>query len=178
MKRLFVSSLFCLLAIFSSAQSIGAFLDFYLGQSISDVRRITSSKYLSVSWDNNQCTINNIQLAGERFSNLFITFQNGFVSEAQFVESSTSSGSYSYLTNFLNTQCEVHKQMIGRLYSAYTAKYGKESVMNNQSVIWRSSNGNCITISLEVHSDDLGFGDYIGSVATRVKYSSSSFGNY
>lgn len=178
MKRFVISSLLCAFSIINYAQSIGSFLDFYLGQSMSEVRSITNSKYSSVSWDGNRCTINNISLAGERFDNLYIDFQNGYIYEAWFNKSSTSSGSYSHLTNYLNAQAEVHKKIIARLYSAYVSKYGKETVMTDQSITWRSPNGNSVTISLEVHSDDMGFGDYIGSILTRVEYTRSSYGNY
>lgn len=177
MKRFLVCSLLCAFAIIANAQSIGSFLDFYLGQSVSEVRSITSSKYSSVSWDGNQCIIKNISLAGERFENLHIVFQNGYINKAWFEKSSVTMGSYSHLSNFLNSQAVVHKQTIARLYSAYVSRYGKETVMTDQSIMWRGQNGNSVTIALEVHSDDLGYGDYIGAIGTKVTYS-CSYGNY
>ena len=178
MKRYLLCLALSAFSIITNAQSIGGFLDFYLGQSMSEVHSITNSKYSSASWDGNRCIIKNISLAGERFDNLYIEFQNGYINEAWFNKTSTSSGSLSHLTNYLNAQAEVHKKIIARLYSAYVSKYGKETVMTDQSITWRSPNGNSVTISLEVHSDDMGFGDYIGSILTRVEYTRSSYGNY
>ncbi len=178
MKRLFFCFVICAFTIITNAQSIGSFLDFYLGQSMSEVRSITNSKYSSASWDGNRCIIKNINLAGERFGSLYIDFQNGYINEAWFNKSSTLTGSYSVISNYLKSQVEVHKQVIGRLYLAYTSKYGKESVMTDQSIIWRSPNGNSVTISLETNTMDFGLGDYGGAVITRVTYSNSSYGNY
>jgi len=178
MKKIFFCFVFSAFAIISYAQSIGGFLDFYLGQSMSEVRSITNSKYSSVSWESNKCVIKNVVLAGEQFGGLYITFQNGYIYKAEFINNSALVGSYSLISNYVKSQVELHKQVIGRLYSAYTSKYGKESVMTDQSIIWRSPNGNSVTIALEIDTTDFGFGDYGGGVCTRVTYSSSSYGNY
>ena len=56
MKKLLACSLLCAFSLIANAQSIGSFLDFYLGQSISEAKIIVNSKYPSASWDNNKCT--------------------------------------------------------------------------------------------------------------------------
>lgn len=179
MKRIIACSLICMFTLIINAQSIGSFLDFYLGQSISEVRNITNSKYYGVSWSEGGCKIPDVRLAGEQFNSLFISFQNGVIVEATFQYSQfPPSGSYSTVVNNLNNAAEMQKQMISRLYASYKSKYGKETVTTNSSITWRSKNGNSVTISMESSVDDWGMGEYKGYVKTLVTYSHNSYGNY
>ena len=182
MSRFLFCSLFCFFYLFSSAQSIGSFLDFYLGQSISDVRRIVNSKYPSAEWNNNECTISNVRLAGESFNHLYLKFQNNVLVSGKFVESSYNldipTSSYEDASNFVNYHIPQYVDMINRLYSQYLYKYGKETFQTNSSVVWRDSNRNTITIELQKKINLLG-GDYLGCVGVILLYEKSeNIGNY
>ena len=119
MKRLFVSSLFCLLAIFSSAQSIGSFLDFHLGQSMSEVRNIVNYKYPSATWKSNECTIDNISIAGENFKGLCLKFDNNKLKSGQFFQSDFKIDAFSYenAKRYVDNVSSQYINMISRLYS-------------------------------------------------------------
>ena len=182
MSRFLFCSLFCFFYLFSSAQSIGSFLDFYLGQSITDVRRIVNSKYPSAEWNNNECTIRNVRLAGESFDNLFLKFQNNVLVSGKFAKGSTnlaiSTSSYEDASNFVNYHIPQYEDMITRLYSQYLYKYGKETFQTNSSVVWRDSNRNSITIKLRKEVNYVS-GTYLGYAGVMLLYEiSENIGNY
>ena len=181
MKRL----LFCLVlnvfAIISNAQSIGSFLDFHLGQSMSEVRNIVNYKYPSATWKSNECTIDNISIAGENFKGLCLKFDNNKLKSGQFFQSDFKLDAFSYenAKRYVDNVSSQYINMISRLYSLFKSKYGKESYFTNDTVVWREANGNSITIKLRLTVEDVGYGTYAGTVGVWLTYeASSNLGNY
>ena len=175
MKRFCFIILFFVFSIGINAQSIGRFLDFHLGQSIYEVQNIVNTKYRGAEWKNNSCEIYNISLAGETFKLLTLYFQNGMLSEACFSYNHTGSMVYGY-NNAVRTRNSALQRaggMISRLYATYASKYGKETVLTDNAVIWNGKNGNSIKISLSEEMVDMGGGNYGLNCAVLVKYSSS-----
>lgn len=181
MKRLSVCSLLFAFSIISNAQSIGSFLDFYLGQSMSEVRNIVNNKYPSATWESKRCTINNIRIAGEYFKSLTLYFENNKLIEGRFYHSTFNlyCSSYEEAKRYVDNVSPQYINMISRLYSLFKSKYGKESYSTNNTLVWRGANGNSITIELRQTVEDVGYGSYAGTVAAFLTYElTSNLGNY
>lgn len=181
MKRFLVCSLLCTFTLISYAQSIGSFLDFYLGQSMSEVKSIVNNKYPSATWKSNECTIENIRIAGENFKRLCLKFDNYKLISGHFYQSTFNIDCFSYenAKRYVDSVSPQYINMISRLYSLFKLKYGKESYSTNDAVVWRGTNGNSITIELRSTVEDIGYGNYAGSVGVWLTYEvSSNLGNY
>ena len=96
MKRFLVCSLLCAFSVISNAQSIGSFLDFNLGQSMSEVRNIVNVKYPSATWENERCKIKNIRIAGEFFEILDLYFDNNKLTKGVFCHNTFNLDCISY----------------------------------------------------------------------------------
>ena len=180
MKKIFFCFILNAFALIANAQSIGSFLDFHLGQSISEVRNIVNYKYPSATWNGNNCTIDNIRVAGENFKTLCLTFDNNKLISGSFYMASFNLDCNSYVDakRYVDNVSPQYIDMVSRLYSLFNSKYGKESYSTNNSVVWRGSNGNTITIELRQTINDIDFG-YVGDVRVFLRYEmSSNLGNY
>jgi hypothetical protein len=181
MKKLLACSLLCAFSLIANAQSIGSFLDFYLGQSISEAKIIVNSKYPSASWDNNKCTIKNVRIAGEDFKSLDLYFEHNKLTSGRFCQSTFNldCSSYEEAKRYVDNVSPQYINMISRLYSLFKSKYGKESYSTNNTLVWRGANGNSITIELRQTVEDVGYGSYAGNVAAFLTYElTSNLGNY
>lgn len=154
-----------------SLQEIKRFLDFSLEQPISEVRSIVDSKYGSSSkWQNDVCTIINVRLADENFDRLTLKFNNGKLTSAHFLNSpnSVSTLYHDDYVRGMESQARLQQQLMGRLYSQFVTKYGKETASTNTSIIWKDLHGNSITLFYTINDDP----EYnTGNVNVVVKYS-------
>lgn len=172
MKRFFLFSLSCIVFINLHSQQISKFLDFKLGQSITDVRNIIALKYGSAEWNGNDCKIFNVNLANEFFDQLTMEFRGGKLSRAIFLNSPqliVTSSSYEY-NQAMESQASIQQQRIGRLYSQYRAKYGKETMTSNSSVIWTDIYGNSINLYITINNDNSG-DIFVGNINVVITYS-------
>lgn len=181
MKRQWFIFLFSLFNIVTYAQAIGSFLDFHLGQSRFDVQNIVNTKYRGAEWNNNSCKINNISLAGEFFNQFTMEFQNGVITNAIFSRSfnNTWIEGYSNAIRFLENAQQEANHLISRLHATYASKYGKESTLTDNAIIWRGFNGNSIKISYIQQFVDHGIGGvYLVNCVVNVNYLSSNNDNF
>lgn len=180
MKRYLLCSVFSVFSIITNAQSIGSFLDFHLGQSMSEVRNIVNIKYPSATWDNERCHIYNIRIAGEYFKNLDLYFDNNKLTKGVFCHNTFNLDCISYedAKRYVDNVSPQYINMISRLYSLFSSKYGKESYSTNNTLVWRGSNGNSITIEFQQNVEN-SFYSYIGRAGVFLMYDlSSNLGNY
>lgn len=180
MKKLFFSFLFLLFSIVTYAQTIGGFLDFYLGQSKSEVQNIVNSKYRGAEWDHNSCKIEDISLAGESFNRLTLDFQNGILTSAICFRKFDNPwiDGYNNAERFFEYAQQEASNMMSRLYATYKSKYGRESASTNDAIIWRANNGNSIKIAYRQQFINQGMGGYSVNCAVSVHYISSNSGNF
>lgn len=181
MKRYLLCLVLSAFSIIINAQSIGSFLDFYLGQSMSEVRNITNSKYHGAEWENNLCKIQDVSLAGESFKLLALKFQNGKLSSSTFSKNYTFAQIVSGYNNAVRTMdnaLQMASGMISRLYATYASRYGKEKVITDNSIIWSGNNGNSIKIALVKEIVNIGGNDYGLNCCVTVNYYSSNIDNF
>ena len=178
MKKIIVSACLCVCSIITNAQSIGSFLDFYLGQSMSEVRSIINSKYYSSEWNGNVCKIFNVSLAGEQFNQLTIEFSGGQIISATFLNSPDHiiTFSSSDFNQRMESQINIQQQRIARLYAQYKSKYGKETASSDTSVIWTDLSGKSINLFVTINNNH-SYDSYMGNVNVIVKYSTRQ-GNF
>lgn len=181
MKRQWFIILFSIISIVTYAQAIGSFLDFHLGQSKYDVQNIVNTKYRGAEWNGNCCRINNISLAGESFNQLTLEFQNGVLTSAIFSRSFKNIWieGYSNAIRFLENAQQEANHLISRLYATYASKYGKESTLTDNAIIWRGFNSNSIKISYIQQFVDQGMGGaYLVNCVVNVSYLSFNNDNF
>ena len=182
MKKLFCLFIFFVVVLSTSAQSIGSFLDFYLGQPISEVKKITNSKYPTASWDEKICTIQNVRIAGELFTKLYLRFDNNILTTGDFSLRQRIpidiSFDYEAASSFLNNCTSHDADVASRLYALYVEKYGKETYNTGKTIVWRGADGK--SIKLEFKSEFVNIeGGYLGGAELQLKYEMSSvLGNY
>lgn len=172
MKRFSMVILLCITALSLHSQQISRFLDFRLGQSIAEVRNIIASKFSSTEWNGNVCKIYNVTLANESFNQLTIEFSGGQLARATFLNSPPAiitSSSYEY-NQKMQSQASFQQQRIGRLYSQYRAKYGKETMATDSSVIWTDLYGNSINLYITINNHDSD-GLFVGNINVVITYS-------
>lgn len=180
MKKIIIIIALIPFTIYSSAQNIESFLDFRLGQSVSEVRNIVKNKYPSAEWDNNRCDINNVRIAGEYFNTLRLSFANNKVVSGRFSKHTTNLDfpSYDDAKRYVDNLWPQYVDMMSRLYSIYKSKYGSESYSSGISIVWRDSTGNSIKIELIPNIEDLVL-TYAGSVSIYIEYELySNIGNF
>ena len=178
MKRFLMCTFLGVFSLIIYAQSIGGFLDFYLGQSISDVRNVTYRKYPTAEWKDNECTIRNIRIAGESFKLLLLTFENNSLVRGRFIQSSTnhSCASYEDAKRFVDYNLPQYVDMISRLYAPLVAKYGKETYSTDTSIVWKNGNSKSITIQLRQNiGEGLDFYTYSAGVFVDLIYEISRY---
>ena len=180
MKRQWLIIIILFFSILTNAQTISRFLDFHLGQSKYEVQNIVNTKYRGAEWNNDNCKIKNISLAGESFDMLTLSFQNGSLTNAIFARSYERKfiEGYNNSVRFLEYAQQQAKNMISRLYTSYVSKYGKESAQTDNMIIWRDYNGKSIRIQYNQQFFDHGTGDYLVTCIVNVVYCSISNDNF
>lgn len=173
MKRSLIVCFLCFIVIDLYSQAISRFLDFRLGMPISEARYILNSKYRSAEWNGNECKITGVQLAGEQFSQLVLTFSNNQLVSGTFaaLNSPIITFNQNEFRQRMEYQLNSQQQRIARLYSQFSSKYGNASSSSDTSITWRDSFGNSITINILLNNS-YNYDSYIGNVNVNVKYSS------
>ena len=172
MKRIFMAILSCIMVSSLYSQQISRFLDFRLGQSVEEVRNIIALKYSSTEWNGNVCKILNVTLANEPFNQLTMEFYGGKLSKATFLNSPSAiitSSQFDY-NQKMESQASIQQQRIERLYSQYRAKYGKEKMATDSSIIWKDIYGNSINLYATINNNNSD-GLFFGNVNVVITYS-------
>ena len=182
MKKVFCLFIFFVFVLSTSAQSIGSFLDFYLGQPISEVKNITNSKYPTASWNEKCCIIQNVRIAGELFTRLYLGFDNNILTLGSFALTQKIpfdiNDDYEAASSYLNNCISHDADVASRLYALYVEKYGQETYNTGKTIVWRGADGK--SIKLEFKSQFVNIeGGYFGSAELYLNYEMSSvLGNY
>lgn len=166
---LIIFSIIC--CTLSYGQAIEKFLEFRLGQPISEVRNILNNKYPNAKWTENRYELNQkVQLAGETFESCNLFFNNGILTEAiLYVGKHNLVETNEEAVRFVENSFSSLSGMADRLYSKFALKYGNETLHSGNSITWKR--GNSLTITINHVIQELSFNLFNSSVALNVRYS-------
>lgn len=153
-KKLFILACILLSSVISYAQTsqpqIEGFWGVKLGESETTVVRTVRQSYPSADYDKSTTgkpfRVNNVKLAGLDIDKCEFKFKNGIFTEAKFNKvAGWRSVNMSQVQNYLSSLAQTAQSDYQDICDRLSEKYGTPKV-SGQTVSWRTSNGNSITV--------------------------------
>lgn len=161
-KKILIISCALLIGIFSSvAQNAQPQIEGFWGVKLGDTQRSVVSKvkqsYPNADYDmstkGHPFRAKNVSLAGIEVGSCEFTFNNGIFTKATFNKPTGWKQIHvSRVQSFLNSLSQQMQSDYQEVCDAISSKYGTPKV-SGQTVIWRTSNGNSITVKPWIKED-------------------------
>lgn len=176
-KLLLIHCLFVTLPTFSQTQ-IEGFWGIKLGEPESTVVTKVKQKYPNAKYvqytSGKEFVAPNVNIAGIDVSSCHFTFRNGIFTKAVFAIGDIAPDflkNMNHVQNFFDSVTAKVQNYYAQFYERMQNKYGTPSISSSSSTIWRTSNGNSITISTYKNNDYLPGGGYLPAMGVLLTYS-------